>query len=116
MSATTGPEGPKNAPRLAVQLPKFEPVQGQDANRSPFGRSDRAVACAAGKPSGPRNGDGDFGGGRARLFGLACTDAILRPGAGAGGALSAHEPLAEGRAAWLLAECQAPPPGAQSFF
>jgi alkylation response protein AidB-like acyl-CoA dehydrogenase len=53
-----------------------------------------------------------------RLFGMACTDGILRRGAEGGGALAAHfaallavhESLAEARVARLLAECHAAPP------
>jgi alkylation response protein AidB-like acyl-CoA dehydrogenase len=54
-----------------------------------------------------------------RLFGLVCTDGILRRAAGGplaarfAALLSVHETLAEARAALLLAECQvAPPDGA----
>ncbi len=53
-----------------------------------------------------------------RLFGLACTDGILRRYTAGplathfSALLSVHETLAEARAALFLAECQAPPPDA----
>jgi alkylation response protein AidB-like acyl-CoA dehydrogenase len=97
--------------RLAVQsvLDRLAPAiclrQQLDAAMAWMASADRAAQERAALPL-------------LRLFGLVCSDGILRRGVGAGGALAArfaallalHETFAEARAAVLLAECQTPPP------